>query len=278
LYGWEAIRIRAARHDPVGRVIRAGVVTTLLLFVLQSAAGLVASLHFHSYSSAFDLNRNNGIPDVLSTAAILAAALGATALAATVTRDRWLAIALAILLAVVALDDLLQKEAGDANAWNVSVIITLALTTFLILAIAARAPRRAGVTLLIGLCLLVAAVKNAGLAPYDDPLLIALAHSDEQRGDLGYELDIVLKQGLELFGWSLVAIGMWAIVVAARVESRSTSGAPRSPLDVSTRPKPRALGTPTGAGLAMRHPVPEPPFSGGSPAARSHWTRPGKFR
>ena len=192
--------------------------------MLQSGAGLVASLHFHSYNSAFDLNRNNGIPDVLSTAAILAAALGARAVAATVTRDRWQAIALAILLAVVALDDLLQKEAGDANAWNVSVIITLALTTFLILAIATRAPRRAGVALFIGLCLLVAAVKNAWLAPYNDQLLIALVHSDEQRGDLGYELDIVLKQGLELFGWSLVAIGMWATAVAARVEARNTSG------------------------------------------------------
>jgi cell division protein FtsW (lipid II flippase) len=224
LYGWEAVRTRAARHDSVGRVIRAGVVTTLLLFVLQSVAGLVASLHFRSYNSGFDLNRNNAIPDVLSTAAILAAALGAIALAARVTRDRWQARALAILLAVVALDDLLQKEAGDANAWNVSVIITLALTTFLILAIATRVPRRAGVTLLIGLCLLVAAVKNAGLAPYDDRLLIALTHSDEQRGDLGYELDIVLKQGLELFGWSLVAIGIWATAVAARVECRRTSG------------------------------------------------------
>jgi hypothetical protein len=204
------------------------VATTLLLFALQSAAGLVAALHFHSYNSAFDLDRNNGIPDLLSTLAILAAALGATALAARLTRYRWQAAALAILLSIVVLDDVTQTEAGDANAWNVSVMITLALTTFLIVSFARQAPRRAGLTLVIGLCLLVAAVKNAWVSPYDH-LLTALGDRGEQRGDVGYELGIVLKQGLELFGWGLVAIGLWATAIAARAQSHSMSPATASP-------------------------------------------------
>jgi hypothetical protein len=48
-----------------------------------------------------------------------------------------------------------------------------------------------------------------------------LGHSGEQRGHLDYELGIVLKQGLEFLGWSLVAIGLWATALAARIQSRS---------------------------------------------------------
>lgn len=99
-----------------------------------------------------------------------------------------------------------------------SVIITLALTTLLILAITRRAPRNVGLALLLGLGL---------VAPYDQ-LLEMLGHGDEQRGHLDYELGIVLKQGLEFLGWSLVAIGLWATALAARVQSRSRPSADAS--------------------------------------------------
>jgi hypothetical protein len=216
-----------ARHDPVAKFVRFALAGALLLLVVQSVAHLIASLHFHSYDTPVDLDRNNGIPDVLSSTMIVTAAVGAFVLAARSARDRWQAGALGLLLAMVAFDDVFQKEAGDANAWAMSVIITLALTTLLILAITRRAPRNVRLALLLGLGLLVAAVKNAYVAPYDH-LLVMLGHGDEQRGHLDYELGIVLKQGLEFLGWSLVAIGLWATALAVRVQSRSRPSADAS--------------------------------------------------
>jgi hypothetical protein len=218
----------AARHDPVTRLIRAGLFGSLLLLAVQSAAGLVASLDFHSYSSPVDLERNNGLPDVLSTAVILAAALGAAALAAAATRDRWQAAALSILLAIVALDDVLQEEVGGSNlsnVWGISVVVTLATAALLIIAVARHAPRVAGLGLVMGLCFLAAAVYAAdGYAQF----LNLLGRGDQERGDLDYEVGVVLKQGLELLGWSFVAIGVWATVVAVRVQARSRSAASAS--------------------------------------------------
>jgi hypothetical protein len=213
-----------ARHSQAATLVRVGLAGALLLLVVQSVADLVASVHFHSYNSLVDLDRNNGIPDVLSSAMIVTAALGAFALAARSTRDRWQASALALLLAIVALDDVLQMEAGDANAWSMSVIVTLVMTTLLILAIARRASQIAGVTLLLGLSLLVVAVKNAWIVPYDQ-LLNMLGHNDQERGHLGYELGIVWKQGLEFLGWSLVTIGLWAAALGVCAQSRGRSAA-----------------------------------------------------
>jgi hypothetical protein len=197
----------AASRDPVARTIRIGLAAALLVLAIQSAIGLVAAVGLNSYDSLFDLDRNNGIPDLLSTAAILVAALGATELAPALTPHRWPAAVLALLLSIVVLDDVLQQEAGLGNVWGVSVIVTIVTVTLLLLAVAPKAPRRAGLILLIGLCLLALAVNNA----YEyDQFLNLLGRGDQERGDLDYELGIVLKQGLEFLGWSFVAIGIWA--------------------------------------------------------------------
>lgn len=200
-------------------MVRIGLAASLAALVTQSAAALVASLEFQSFNSPIDLDRNNGIPDVLSTALIVAAALGASALAATKLRGRWLPAALAVVLFIVALDDVLQAEV-ERGLRGMLVVATLATATLLIVALARHAPRRAALGLLIGLCLLVAAVKGA--YAYDQ-FLNELGRGDQERGDLDYELGIVLKQGLELLGWSLVAIGVWAMAFAGRIESRSRS-------------------------------------------------------
>jgi hypothetical protein len=201
------------RSDLVSRTLRLGLAIAFLLFVAQSTIGLVAALVLNSYDSILDLDRNNGVPDLLSTGAIVAAAFAAVELAAAESGShRWQATALALLLSMAALDDLLQEEARLGNPWGVSVVVTLVTLALLILAIARRAPRGAGVTLLIGLCLLAVAVKNA----YEyDQFLNVLGRGDQERGDLDYELGIVLKQGLEFLGWSLVAIGIWATALAA---------------------------------------------------------------
>jgi len=214
--------------DAVAKTLRFGLAATLIVFAVQSAIGLTAALALNSYDSVFDLDRNNGVPDLLSTAAILAAAFGAARLAAASERDRWEAATLALLLAVVAVDDLFQLEADVGNGWGISVAVALVPSAVLIVLIARRAPRRAALTLLIGLFLLVVAVKNA----YEyDQFLNILGRGDQERGDLDYELGIVLKQGLELLGWSFVAIGIWATALAARVR--------RSPMESEVgRPAP----------------------------------------
>ena len=71
----------AACRDPVASTLRIGLAGALLLLAVQSAIGLVAAIGLNSYDSLFDLDRNNGIADLLSTAVILAAALGAAQLA-----------------------------------------------------------------------------------------------------------------------------------------------------------------------------------------------------
>ena len=216
-----------AFRDPLATTLWFGLAAALFLLALQSATGLVAALGLNSYDSLFDLDRNNGIPDLLSTAAIIAGAVGAAKLAASSVRERWQAVALAVLLSLVALDDLLQREAGVRDLSELSVLLPLVTLTLLVLAIARKAPRRAGLTLVIGLFLLLVAVKNA----YEyDQFLNILGRGDQERGDLDYELGIVLKQGLELLGWSFVAIGIWGTAIAAR------GGHPRMTLEARSKP------------------------------------------
>lgn len=201
-----------ATRDPVAAVLRTGLAVALIVFAVQSAIGMALALGLNSYNSVFDLDRNNGIPDLLSTAAILAAALGAVELAVPPAGVRWQPTALALLLSVIALDDVMQEEAGN-DVWGVSVVVTLVAFTLLLLAVAREAPRRARLMILIGVSLLAVAVKNA----YEyDQFLNLLGRGDQLRGDFDYELGIVLKQGLELLGWSFVATGIWAAAVASR--------------------------------------------------------------
>jgi hypothetical protein len=216
--------------EPVARTLRLGLIAALVLFSLQSAIGLIAALGFNSYHSLLDLDRNNGIPDLFSTAAILMAAVGAAELAIARKGEHWKATALTLLLSIVALADLSQQEAGFGDAGGVIVVLALVTSTLLILAIARNAPRRVRLTLVLGLCLLVVAVRMA----YEyDQFLNLLGRGDQERGDLDYELGIVLKQGLEFLGWSFVAVGIWATAVAARVgrpqiESDLAPSVPRS--------------------------------------------------
>jgi hypothetical protein len=124
----------------------------------------------------------------------------------------------------------------------VSVLIALVASALLILAVARDAPRGVGLTLVIGLFLLALAVRMA----YEyDQFLNILGRGDQERGDLDYELGIVLKQGLEFLGWSFVAVGMWATAVAARVRGaeRDSDLAPSMPPSLRRGPKLRRART-----------------------------------
>jgi hypothetical protein len=223
--------------EPVARTLRLGLLAALVLFLLQSTIGLIAALGFSSYHSLLDLDRNNGIPDLLSTAAILAAAVGAAEIAVARKRERWKAAGLTLLLSIVALADLSQQEAGFGDAGGWIVVLALVTATLLILAISRNAPARVRLTLVFGLCLLVAAVRMA----YEyDQFLNVLGRGDQERGDLDYELGIVLKQGLEFLGWSFIAVGIWATAVGARLRRREMDSEPAPPAPQSHAARSRA--------------------------------------
>ena len=189
----------------------------LVLLVAQSVADLVVSLGFHSYHSLVDLDRNNGVPDIVSTVAILSAALGAGMLSIRAARGRSRLAILAGVLTLIALADAVQAGVDRSTLSGDLVLATIAVAALLLLATSFEMPRSAKVSTLVGLGFLAVAV--AGGLTYDTSLAqIGLA--DLSRGDVTYELGIVAKQGLELAGWTLIAVGLW--VAAAAAERRRT--------------------------------------------------------
>ena len=204
--------------------VRYGLACACLVLLLQSAAALVAALGFGAYDSIVDLDRNNGVPDVISTLVVLAAAAGAGAVS-VVGQSRFAAGALALVLALVVVYDVLQEEPDAGTVRGDIVIVTVVLAAVLILVVARAAPRSARRTLLVGLVLLLVAVKAAW---WWDQMLNILQRGDLGRGDVEYELGIVVKQGLEVFGWSCVAIGLWATALDAAQHPRERRLVPAS--------------------------------------------------
>jgi hypothetical protein len=103
--------VTAERYDPVSRVVRIGVAASLVVLAVQSAVGLIAALDFHSYDSPLDLDRNNGIFDIFSTAAIVARPRleRSSSLHSTRAPDGG-ATALSAVLVIIAVENVLQEE------------------------------------------------------------------------------------------------------------------------------------------------------------------------
>jgi hypothetical protein len=125
---------------------------------------------------------------------------------------------LAGVLTLIALADAVQAGVDRSTLSGDLVLVTIAVAALLLLATSFEMPRSAKVSTLVGLGFLAVAV--AGGFTYDTSLAqIGLA--DLSRGDVTYELGIVAKQGLELAGWTLIAVGLW--VTAAAAEQRRTA-------------------------------------------------------
>jgi hypothetical protein len=181
----------------------AWVVATAMAVLLQSVAHLLATGPFGEIDSIVDLDRSNGLPDVISTAVIAVAGIGA-GLVASRTRSwqRLTAFLLAVCLAVLAIDDVVRVD-RDFTAFA-----TLALSGLAIVAVAAFAAAdgatgiRPAVTMVAGLTALAATLVVGQLPELEQWF-------ERARGDQIIELQIVAKQGLELLGWALVALGLW---------------------------------------------------------------------
>lgn len=174
-----------------------------ILVVLQSIAHPVATGPLGELDSIVDLDRSNGIPDVVSTIVIAVATVGAIAVA--LRRKGWERVSALLLMAclgVVAVDDVVGVDRDFVAA------ATLTVTGFAILTVAAFAMAdrasgpRAAVTITAGLLALMATLvigQLPELAPW----------FERARGDEIVELQIIAKQGFELAGWGLVALGLW---------------------------------------------------------------------
>lgn len=178
--------------------------TLLVLGLAQSLAHVWETVHRSTLGSAFDLERNNGVPDALSTIVLAAACAGAVVLALSprAPRERRAAWALAGGLAVLTLDDLAQESAGFASTRGVVVLAIAGAAAGLALLIAGVAGGRVGWTLLLGLGALACSVA-VGEAPE------VINWLERARGERLAELQIAVKQGLELAGWWLIALGLW---------------------------------------------------------------------
>jgi hypothetical protein len=214
------------------RIVRAGIVAGCVLLAAQSAAHLVGTLvlrschtDFGNCDTAFDLWRNNGLLDLVSLAIIVVAALGAAAVALWDPSARLAATALAVMFALIAIDDSLHED-DLASAYGLVVAATLLAAGLLVVAVALRAPPRARAVLVTGLVLLAVDVK----VPYAyDQLMNVIGHPALGRGDVLYELGIVLDEGLEVLAWTLLATGLWAAAAVARERAAHERAATPSP-------------------------------------------------
>ena len=188
--------------------------------VLQSMVHLSVVLGDHNLHSVFDLDRSNGVPDVVSTVSLGVAAGGAAALARFDTR-RIVPVALAGVLAALTVADLRHEGAHPASSAGQSVIVLVGAAAVLLVAVARRASRRARWTLLAAGCLLLGSFLASGLDRFDQWF-------ERRRGDPVAEYRIVAKEGLELVGWSLVALTLWDEALVRR-GSRPTARAFRGP-------------------------------------------------
>jgi len=191
----------------------AGVVAVAAQSVAHLVVTLGANLDFGQSDSVFDLDRSNGVPDIVSTAVIVAAAAGSIVLAGHARPGRLPAAGLAAALLVVATDDTLHDGLKGAGSDRLVVMAALLAAVTLMACVALRVRGVAKACLLVGLALLVFDVK----APFAyDQLMNAVGQPWVVRGDFLYELGVVLDEGMELMGWVLVAVGLWEAALAAR--------------------------------------------------------------
>jgi hypothetical protein len=148
---------------------------------------------------------------------IAAAALGAAVLGARRRPHEVAALALAAILFLVSFDDALHLEDNARNVYGLAVVGTILGAAVLTIRIAVGVSSGTRWLLLIGTGLLALDAK----APFlYDQLMNTVGQPALVRGDLLYELGIVLDEAMELAGWTLLAVGLWDAALAVRPTER----------------------------------------------------------
>lgn len=171
--------------------------------MLQSMVHLVVVLGEHDFHSRFDLDLSNGVPDLVSTLSLACAAAGAAAIAwHRRGRGRIAPACLAVALGVLTLADLLHDGAHPSSHAGRVVIGVVGATAVFLCTVAVEASGRTRSTLAVGAIVLASSFLVSGLDRVD-------IWFERMRGDPIAEYQIVAKEGLELVGWSLVALALW---------------------------------------------------------------------
>lgn len=205
--------------DRTRSIVRVGVLVAAVLVVAQSLADVLNIWLADLSVRPFDIDANNSVFDIISTVAIGIAAIAAGVLAWRDAARRLEAAALAGLLVVAAVADVLQLG-GSVVRDGSTQILYLVLLVGVALAwwVARIGPDLARRTVRVGIvCLLASIVVDTVFREINEPLHLWL-----RRGDAGHEVFTLIKQGLELGGWVLVATGLYA-VAAARWRSSEAS-------------------------------------------------------
>lgn len=202
---------RAATH----RIVLIGVLLTATAVLLQVAVHLINLLAFDFRFDLLNADRENTVFSWASSAFTFAAAGFSALLAGFRPRHAWLLLLLAAALAFLSLDDAIQihervselrTELGpiqhfSRTFWPLAYLPLLG-SVFVTLAVLARGMRReAGRLVLAGLALLAIAI----VLEMASPVLFELGFD---HGDLGYELEAAIEEGLELGGWMLITLGL----------------------------------------------------------------------
>ena len=190
--------------------------------VLLQSAHLEVVLGTGNVGSIVDLDRSNGLPDVVSTASLAASAAAAMLLASLETgRRRAVAAALVLSLTGLMVADAVHDGPHPASTVGWFVIAMVVATGVLLLSIGTTSGSRARVLLGVAGCMLVGSFCVNALDQVD------AQRFERERGDPIAEYQIVAKEGLELLGWSLVALALWDEALRRRGRT-STATAPAS--------------------------------------------------
>jgi hypothetical protein len=186
------------------RWVSTWLVVLAVVLVAQGAAHAIAVFGFGSYTSVVDLNANDSIPDILSTLAIAAAAVGAARLGRSHTGYEAESWALSVLLLLVVAADIVHTGIESVSALGASVALVLVGVAILVWRVVRRTSRPVPALLQGGLACLAGSLAVSFVFHRVDGYL------DVARADVVYEGKVILKQGFELAGWWLMALGLWA--------------------------------------------------------------------
>jgi len=192
------------------RTFVAWVVGIVGLAALQSMVHLVVVLRENDLHSLFDLDRSNGAPDLVSTLALACGAVAASTIARREPRPaRAIPGCLAATLATLTLADLLHDGAHLSSTGGVLVIGMVAVAAALMAAVGAGSSGRMRATSAAAAIAIATSFLVSGLDRLD-------GWFERRRGDPVAEYQIVAKEGLELVGWSLVALALWDEAIRRR--------------------------------------------------------------
>jgi hypothetical protein len=195
---------------------------------LQSIAHLVSVLAGGDTGTNLDLDRSNGVADLLSTVALGLTVGGATALASVGGAGRRASVVLAAALAVLTVSDILHVGAHPSSAGGLMVIGVVGCAGVIVAMLFPTLSPRPRVTFGGAAVALAGSIAVEGLERYN-------GWFERERGDPIAEYQIVAKEGLELLGWSLVALALWDELLRRRNAAQQVSRSPASPARASSR-------------------------------------------